>query len=132
MFESLGDQLVDGQLMLTIAVAIAAAAAVLTFAMPLLESDTLGKRMKSVAFERDKIRQRERENIRSLAAIRQSAEKAKLKRRRHPYGGDHAATAERIRERFRAVRDPIARRGASRRRAPGHGACERYNHRARE
>ncbi len=63
MFSSLGGQGLDGQLILTIAIAIAAAAAVLTFTMPLLETDTLGKRMKSVAVERDKIRQREREKL---------------------------------------------------------------------
>ena len=57
-------------------------------------------------YETLRIRQRERENIRSLAAIRQSAEKAKLKRRRHPYGGDHAATAERIRESARSFSPP--------------------------
>ena len=32
-------------------------------AMPLLSPDTLGKRMKSVALEREKIRQRERERL---------------------------------------------------------------------
>jgi tight adherence protein C len=43
--------------------AIAAAATVLTLAMPLLATDTLGKRMKSVALEREKMRQRERERL---------------------------------------------------------------------
>jgi tight adherence protein C len=42
---------------------IAAAAAVLTLAMPLLAGDGLSKRMKTVAIERDKIRQRERERL---------------------------------------------------------------------
>jgi tight adherence protein C len=41
--------------------AVAAAATVLTLAMPLVSPDTLGKRMKAVALEREKIRQRERE-----------------------------------------------------------------------
>jgi tight adherence protein C len=36
---------------------------VITIAMPLLATDTLGKRMKSVAFEREKLRQRERERM---------------------------------------------------------------------
>jgi len=43
--------------------AIAAIATVLTLAMPLLASDTLGKRMKAVAVEREKMRQRERERM---------------------------------------------------------------------
>jgi tight adherence protein C len=43
--------------------AIGAVATVLTLAMPLLAADTLGKRMKSVALEREKIRQRERERL---------------------------------------------------------------------
>ena len=43
--------------------AIAAGATVLTLAMPLLAGDALPKRMKSVALEREKIRQRERERL---------------------------------------------------------------------
>src|SRR3979490_2083981 len=43
--------------------AVAAIATVLTFAMPLLATDSLGKRMKSVALEREKMRQREREPL---------------------------------------------------------------------
>src|SRR5262249_3803501 len=43
--------------------AIAAIATVLTLAMPLLATDTLGKRMKAVALEREKMRQRERERM---------------------------------------------------------------------
>src|SRR5437016_9476275 len=43
--------------------AIAAIATVLTLAMPLLATDSLDKRMKSVAIEREKIRQRERERL---------------------------------------------------------------------
>jgi tight adherence protein C len=42
---------------------VAAIATVITLAMPLLSPDTLGKRMKSVALEREKIRQRERERL---------------------------------------------------------------------
>jgi len=41
--------------------AIAAAATVLTLALPYVATDTLSKRMKAVALEREKIRQRERE-----------------------------------------------------------------------
>jgi tight adherence protein C len=43
--------------------AIAATATVLTLAMPLVFVDPLGKRMKAVAIEREKIRQRERERM---------------------------------------------------------------------
>jgi len=43
--------------------AVAAIATVLTLAMPLVATDPLGKRMKSVAIEREKIRQRERERL---------------------------------------------------------------------
>jgi len=43
--------------------AVAAGATVLTLAMPLLAGDSLDKRMKAVAVEREKIRQRERERM---------------------------------------------------------------------
>src|SRR5437660_7595505 len=43
--------------------AVAAIATVLTLAMPLLTSDQLGKRMKAVALEREKMRLRERERL---------------------------------------------------------------------
>jgi tight adherence protein C len=56
--------------------AIAAAATVLTLAMPLAFADPLGKRMKAVADEREKIRQRERE--------RMAREKEKINLRQSP------------------------------------------------
>src|SRR3954468_17694792 len=43
--------------------AVAAIATVLTLAMPVLAPNVLDKRMKSVALEREKIRQRERERL---------------------------------------------------------------------
>jgi tight adherence protein C len=43
--------------------AVAAIATVLTLAMPLVATDTLAKRMKSVAIEREQLRQRERERL---------------------------------------------------------------------
>jgi tight adherence protein C len=43
--------------------AIAASATVITLAMPLFARDNLGRRMKAVAIEREKIRQRERERL---------------------------------------------------------------------
>ena len=46
-----------------VSAAIAAIATVLTFTMPMLVGDSLGKRMKAVAVEREKIRARERERM---------------------------------------------------------------------
>jgi tight adherence protein C len=51
------------QAMLSIFVAIATAATILTLAMPLLQTDTLARRMKRVANERERIRARERERL---------------------------------------------------------------------
>ncbi len=51
------------QTMAMVFAALAAAATVLTLAMPLVFADPLGKRMKAVALEREKIRQRERERM---------------------------------------------------------------------
>ncbi|HXD12960.1 MAG TPA: type II secretion system F family protein [Xanthobacteraceae bacterium] len=59
------DQLLDPKLLTVVFAAIAAGATVLTLAMPYVVSDTLPKRMKAVAFEREKIRQRERERLAS-------------------------------------------------------------------
>ena len=56
-------KLSDPQFMVSVLVGIAAVAAVLTIAMPLLETDTLGQRMKSVGVERERIRARERERL---------------------------------------------------------------------
>jgi tight adherence protein C len=63
MFQLLSDTLQNTRLMAMIFAAIAAGATVLTLAMPLLAPDPLPKRMKSVALEREKIRQRERERM---------------------------------------------------------------------
>jgi len=63
MIEFLIEKLHDTRLMMMLFAAIAAAATVLTLAMPLLATDTLDKRMKSVALERERIRQRERERL---------------------------------------------------------------------
>lgn len=63
MFSELGEKIFDGQFIMALVVAAGAAFAILTLAMPFLESDVLGKRMKAVALERDKIRQREREKL---------------------------------------------------------------------
>ena len=53
----------DTRLLAMVFAAIGAIATVLTLAMPMIATDTLGKRMRSVAIEREKIRQRERERL---------------------------------------------------------------------
>jgi tight adherence protein C len=71
---SLFEQYLNPQYLIVALTAIAACATVLTLAMPLLSNDTLDKRMQAVAFEREKIRQRERERLvqGSKATLRQS------------------------------------------------------------
>jgi tight adherence protein C len=71
---SLFAQYLDLQVLTMMFAAVAAGATVLTLAMPFMSSDTLGKRMKAVALEREKIRQRERERLAqsSKVALRQS------------------------------------------------------------
>jgi tight adherence protein C len=69
------ERLLDPQLLTVVFAAIAAGATVFTLAMPYVVNDTLPKRMKAVAFEREKIRQRERERLASSSskvALRQS------------------------------------------------------------
>jgi tight adherence protein C len=63
MIDLLIDKLHDVRFLTMCFAAIAAIATVVTLAMPLLANDTLDKRMKSVALEREKIRQRERERM---------------------------------------------------------------------
>jgi tight adherence protein C len=63
MIELLIDKIHDTKFLAMMFAAIAAAATVLTLAMPLLAGDNLDKRMRSVALEREKIRQRERERL---------------------------------------------------------------------
>ena len=71
---SILDQLLDPQFLTMVFAAIAAGATVITLAMPLLASDALDKRMRAVALEREKMRQRERERLvqGSKASLRQS------------------------------------------------------------
>jgi tight adherence protein C len=66
----------NAQTLTVVFAAVAAAATVLTLAMPLVFADPLGKRMKAVAVEREKIRQRERE--------RMAQEKQKISLRQSP------------------------------------------------
>jgi tight adherence protein C len=63
MLDVLLDKLQQPRFLLMIFAAVAACATVLTLAMPLLVTDTLGERMNAVAIEREKIRQRERERM---------------------------------------------------------------------
>jgi tight adherence protein C len=80
MLDLLLHRLTDPQFMLTVLIAIAAAATVLTLAMPLLESDMLGRRMKAVAIERDRIRARERERMsKGKVSLRQEVAKPFMK-----------------------------------------------------
>src|SRR5215208_3319757 len=57
------DKLHDTRFMAMLLAAVAAIATVVTLAMPLLSPDQLDKRLKSVAIEREKLRQRERERL---------------------------------------------------------------------
>jgi len=66
---SLIEQYLDPRILTMVFAAIAAGATVLTLAMPLLAPDTLNKRMKAVALEREKIRQRERERLAQSSKI---------------------------------------------------------------
>jgi tight adherence protein C len=63
MLDLITDKLSDPHFVAGLLVAIGCAASVLTLAMPLLQTDNLGRRMKAVSSERDKIRQRERERL---------------------------------------------------------------------
>ena len=63
MLEVIIAKLQDPRFVAMVMAAVAAAATVITIAMPLFSRDTLAKRMNAVAIERDKIRQREREKM---------------------------------------------------------------------
>jgi tight adherence protein C len=75
MFDFIITKMHDTKFLTMMFASVAAIATVITLAMPLLSPDTLGKRMKSVALEREKIRQRERERLareRDKVVLRQS------------------------------------------------------------
>jgi tight adherence protein C len=63
MIELLIAKLHDPKFMASLLAAVAAIATVITLAMPLIARDDLNRRLKSVAIEREKIRQRERERL---------------------------------------------------------------------
>ena len=68
MFDVVMEKVNDPQFMFSVLIAIAAIATVLTVAMPMLDGDTLSKRMNAVSVERDRIRAREREKLASKQA----------------------------------------------------------------
>src|SRR3954470_14414379 len=76
MIDFLIQKLHDTKFLIMLLTSVAAIATVITLAMPLLSPDTLGRRMKSVALEREKLRQRERERLargeKAKVALRQS------------------------------------------------------------
>jgi tight adherence protein C len=63
MFDFVIDKLHDSHFLTMVLAAIAASATVLTLAMPLFATDNLGRRLKTVAVERERIRQRERDRL---------------------------------------------------------------------
>jgi tight adherence protein C len=63
MLTALSERALDPQLMTSALIAIATAATIWTLAAPFLEGESLEKRMKAVAIERDRIRARERERM---------------------------------------------------------------------
>jgi tight adherence protein C len=63
MLDILIDAVSNPRLLTMLFAAVASVATVITLAMPLLATDSLGKRMKAVALEREQLRQRERERL---------------------------------------------------------------------
>jgi tight adherence protein C len=63
MLEQIIERMHDARMMAMVLAALAAMATVFTLAMPFLSTDGLGRRMKAVAIEREKLRQRERERM---------------------------------------------------------------------
>jgi tight adherence protein C len=63
MLDLIYTKLTDPHFLLSVLVALATMATIVTIAMPPIESDTLRQRMKAVATERERIRARERERL---------------------------------------------------------------------
>src|ERR1700751_6033072 len=74
MIQFLVDKLHDPRFMTMLLAAIAVSLTAYTLIMPLLAGDSLDKRMKAVAHERERIRQRERERLNKSerVAVRQT------------------------------------------------------------
>ena len=79
MINLIAQKLVDPQFMAALFAAIAAAATVLTVALPMVEGDQLKKRMKSVAIERERIRARERDRLSGEKVSLRTSPKAYMK-----------------------------------------------------
>ena len=79
MFDLIYSKLSDPQFILSVLVAIAAAATVLTVALPLVDRDPLKGRMKSVSDERERIRERERRVLNSSKGSLRQAPKVYMK-----------------------------------------------------
>lgn len=81
MINLIADKLTDRDFLIMVFAGIAAAMTVVTLAMPVLSRDQLGRRMKAVALERDKMRARERERMaRNNAVSLRREPKAYMKR----------------------------------------------------
>ncbi len=74
------DTLTDAHTIAMVLVGIAVFASIVTIAMPLLSTDKLDKRMRSVATEREKIRAREREKLNASKGSLRQEPKAYMKR----------------------------------------------------
>jgi tight adherence protein C len=70
MIDLIATQVTNPQFLVALFAAVAAAATVLTLALPLVEGDQLKKRMNDVAVERDRIRARERERMGQKVSLR--------------------------------------------------------------
>ena len=79
MLDHIVDTALQPRVIATVLTGIAAAATVFTLVQPLIETDTLAKRMKLVSDEREQMRVRERERLTSRATLR-SEPKAYMKR----------------------------------------------------
>src|SRR5215207_6543146 len=84
MIDLVYQKLSDTQFVASVLVGVAAAATAFTVAQPLLEGDSLGRRMKAVALEREKIRAREREKIRARERERLTKGQQKVTLRQQP------------------------------------------------
>ena len=115
MVDLIANSLTNTRLLAMIFAAIAAVATVLTLAMPLLATDSLARRMKSVAIEREKIRQRERERLArgEKVSLRQVAEAVHAADRR-AVQSEPSSSARRRRARSWCRRDIAVRRLTSR------------------
>ena len=83
MFDILIEAVSDTRLLAMAFAALAAVATVITLAMPLLATDSLSKRMKSVALEREQMRQRFKERRQQNKERRKERREERRLERRH-------------------------------------------------